>query len=316
MFGTDLVGAVERRMLPSLALLESNKDGLRGWLEKGQYNFGKNTVLNKISIENVYWEDMVPFIGYDFSRFSLSSLETIAICARSLDDAKEMAWPLLKLYYAAFFAAHAILRLTGNGVIRLDQSIANRLSQFASNFGLQVQFSSGNYAYKVSQVSTSLVQLDLTVATGGAGAHEQFWTEFDKFLKSLALDVVAQSDPDSNAIIAEIDALQAALSGNGAFRGTWLSDFRNKLNYRHEYSVWFPYGASRKSFSDYKRIDLGHSISLNLNGDHIREPIKTFISTCFTLSKIHHMLSTRLRSRLNAKSIYFRRVVQLERLLA
>jgi hypothetical protein len=37
--------------------------------------------------------------------------------------------------------------------------------------------------------------------------------------------------------------------GRGATAGTWLSQMRNRINYQHEFGVWFPFGASQSEVS-------------------------------------------------------------------
>lgn len=96
----------------------------------------------------------------------------------------------------------------------------------------------------------------MDVIKGAGGVHIQFWIAFGKYLDELRIGIQAGGRLSHEKIRAlnELSELRAGLSHANAKNGSWLSEFRNAVNYRFEYGAWHPYEGSGSTFSDVSRI--------------------------------------------------------------
>lgn len=174
----------------------------------------------------------------DFQRFAFASYETFIVAGLERESFSSMGWPLLKLYYGAFFAAHAVTRSTGNGQVNLDRNIVRSVNSFVSLVGGTDELNSGTYNASV-QENANGVYLALLPAIGGGGVHEGFWRYFSTFLADVSSDAVHRGLPSSGDFVRKAAALSSCLVEGGG-GGVWFSSVRNAINYRHELECWRP----------------------------------------------------------------------------
>lgn len=140
-----LSAALIRRLLPQLSADTPRPEGLRTWIQTGSFYLGPGTIADEILLLNITLTELVPFISFDFERFALSSFESVLHLAPEAMGPKALGWPLARLYYSAFFGAHAIMRATGQAVLRLESSQATRLSQIGLLYITGFKIESGTY---------------------------------------------------------------------------------------------------------------------------------------------------------------------------
>ena len=107
-----LVDALDRRLLPQLTNEIPKADGVKSWLERGSYRVERGNLIGSVELKGISLSEIVPYLSYDFERFSLSSLESMIYSKSEATQSSAVSWPILKIYYSAFFAAHAITRAT------------------------------------------------------------------------------------------------------------------------------------------------------------------------------------------------------------
>jgi len=97
---------------------------------------------------------------------------------------KLAGWPLLKLYYSAFFAAHAITRSQGSGVVKLEKRQTAHLNSILSLIAPEASgISPGMFVYKTMQsTETGRLSVIMEPARTDGGVHESFWKHFCEFL--------------------------------------------------------------------------------------------------------------------------------------
>lgn len=179
----------------------------------------------------------------DFQRFAFSSYETFIVSGLERDKYFSMGWPLLKLYYGAFFAAHAIARATGNGQVHLNKEALSSVNTFLKITNNVGELAAGSYNISVIEDGAT-VYLALRQWNGGGGVHEGFWKYFKIFLSKIASEAVARDLPSAGDFLRETEAISSCLS-DGPEPGIWFSSLRNAINYRHEMECWHP--SKRKS---------------------------------------------------------------------
>ena len=180
-------------------------------------------------------------IADDASRFGMAAFETIFEAASVPVLPNSSAWLLIRCYYAAFFAAHSLLRCIGRPYLRLDGDDVVTLTSIASAYGALGTYgiSSG---YHRAALDMSQRQIDFRVSGGQGASHSGFWRAFTEALTELNLSIIARSAPSSpdRVALAKLDDLKSTISINGT-NGTWLIDMRNQVNYQMAHGAWFPF---------------------------------------------------------------------------
>lgn len=114
----SLSSSLSREILPKLCQSAGKLDGIRGWLTNSAYQVSYGS---EVLIENFLLDEFVSYIAYDYERFALASWESFCVADMESSRHRLAGWPLLKVYYSGFFAAHAIMRALGEAVVQLDR---------------------------------------------------------------------------------------------------------------------------------------------------------------------------------------------------
>lgn len=181
-------------------------------------------------------------VASDACRFSCAAFQSVAPLEAELVERDKVAWCMIRLYYAAFYAGHALLRLLGESCSNFDKSHIERLSELREIFEKTPAFgiTAGTYRCVIDPTATTLTW---SPARGGnGGPHQAFWGTFGDHLGRLSDAILTGPLPQPDAIIVtgKIEALRRLTSTNNAHFHHWLSVFRNELQYRHKHGVWFP----------------------------------------------------------------------------
>jgi hypothetical protein len=157
-----------------------------------------------------------------------------------MDNRDTFAWALVKLYYSAFYAGHALIRTLGEGCSFFYKSHTDRVAIIADASGILPPFriDAGLY-HCVLSPNASAVSYVKAASTSG-GTHEAFWLIFGKKLKSTANAILTGPLPsaDAQTVYAQIDQMLQIINRKAGY--SWLSGVRNDSQYRLQHHVWFP----------------------------------------------------------------------------
>lgn len=191
-------------------------------------------------------ETILRAVAADASRLSSASFQSISNIGTEALDRDMLVWSLIKLYYAAFYSGHSLIRLLGEGCSFFDQQHVTRIKTYASAIGRTPPFAieGGLYRCIVSPNSTGLRCLKAHAGTGGT--HESFWGLFSERLKNISEEVLrgALAAADAQAVFGQLEALRNIIRRHGRY--SWLSAIRNEIQYRQQHGVWFPLKVNRK----------------------------------------------------------------------
>lgn len=291
----DLSAVLSRRLLPQLTEDSPKSEGIRSWITEGSFSVEAGPGTDSIKLRNITLTNLVPYIAYDYERLSLSSLESYLCCGTPHGQPRAISWPILKLYYSAFFAANAITRAVGRGQFRIEPQQAKRINELASLYSISLNVTTGNYNFSIVENTDSTKDVLLEKARDSKGAHEQFWHYFYSFLSDLTLEVTTNKEPEASSIISEVSAIQRLLSARGSTYGTWLSSMRNEINYQHKHAVWFPYkDSSANAVKIVKAMKVRESSSIRLDYDPSSENLEAFCACCEVIFALNADISNAL----------------------
>lgn len=224
-------------LLPGLGKAGASQLDLHQWIKSNRFTsvqqVGKCWHLEAYSEEELYGS-FTP----DFQRFAFSSFETFSLARLEAEKCDSTGWPLLKLYYSAFFAAHALARATGQGHVSLDSGVVKSVNDYLAILDGTDELKTGTYKVSIEDRSDRVL-LILEPAKEGSGVHDNFWKFFCKYLDDLANSAVSNALPSASSFVREVSALTSCIKDSKT-SGVWFSATRNAINYRHEFDCWLP----------------------------------------------------------------------------
>jgi hypothetical protein len=176
-----------------------------------------------------------------FARAAAESSFTITECSR-LPSSR--AWQTIQWYYAAFYAAHALLRMFGTSLTYLERGHARAVNTNAQLFGFAGSAVTAGF-YLVDTASSAYgPALRFRHYVNTKGSHDDLWKETTTFLETQSKDVLKNtlvSTRDAQDISQQLVDLALLLRTAPHRDGTWMSALRNDVTYRHTRSAWYPW---------------------------------------------------------------------------
>lgn len=301
-----LIQAITKRSLPALAESEIRPSGIRSWVESGSFYIDSQSSSDVVALKNISISEFTAFQAFDFQRFALSSLECMAFCKSEPSRRRAISWPLLKSYYSGFFAGHALLRVAGQALFRLESAQAKKLTEIGrlyceSNFTV----GAGTYDLRLIQNADRSFDVKLQRVDESGGAHYIFWRRFHAFLSEISSDVVAEREADATSVVAKIADLQSILTAGGSHTGAWLSNVRNSINYQHQFGAWFPFGADQTDLKYIAKLGYINPQVARLDYDDKKDTLRAFSAANMFIAALSADLATHLVDRTKLTSSGF-----------
>lgn len=217
------------------------------WVVKQEYQIYTQIKKDECLLEISDKDKLIAAFAYDCNRMAVAAFESMHLIQQSQSVPKSTAWLIIQSYYAAFFAAHSILRMIGVSCSQLETQQANKIEQVADLYQKKNGVSLGTGYYQcIYNINNKQLECKNSRASGG-GTHEIFWKTFCCEIKKLSKNISTSQGRD---VVNKLDEMCHALCHEGKHGGNWLSYVRNKVNYRHELGSWFPYQNTTKSSID------------------------------------------------------------------
>lgn len=231
--------------LPTIAEIDGNPTSrLNEWVGDGQYYFDAPVDASTAAFVLTPGSSLLPTFAAEMSRFGAAAIETSAGVSQS-PTPKSTAWLFIQTYYAAFYAAHSLLRSFGISATNFRSSQCQKADLIAAALGFSTA-PLNNAQFRCEYLSSSS-RLACTKAHG-SGIHEQFWRIFDGFLVNTLPRILknpALASQDAQDIFLKLTELRAILRSANHSGGNWLSTVRNEVTYSQQHAAWFPYGRSK-----------------------------------------------------------------------
>lgn len=178
----------------------------------------------------------------DASRFASAAFQSVKQVPETILDREHTGWSLIKAYYAAFYAGHAVIRLTGESCSYFQASHVSRLRELGTVFGEVPSFPLPATAYHCVFNSTATVIRSGTLREGVGGAHGGFWNVFGLRLGKISEEVLLGplGEIEKQAVFQKLEDARRLIRSYNSPLFSYLSVLRNEIQYRHGQSVWLP----------------------------------------------------------------------------
>lgn len=235
-------------MVISLALLrqlrldllcahDATTDDFKAFIASQRYT--PSMVNGSLQLRPHVSDELVSALSGDCSKFSRAACETIAGLCTEPKTPKNAAWFVVRSYYAAFYCAHAFLRVFGYTCTNVDGAELAKLKEAVGPYGFPLP-SKGFYKVAISKDRQGLDFEKLK------NSHEDTWATVYDLLGELrdAAATVTAPKTSRDETVQLLSDIRATMSGNGKFdKGNYLSYFRNQVQYRFAEKTWYPYGS-------------------------------------------------------------------------
>jgi hypothetical protein len=218
----------------------SPREDMKAWLQKREYIITAPQTATVFSLQVIREADFLSSIAYDSNRMACAAIETMVAITQIKTLPRSTAWLIIQAYYAAFFAAHALLRMFGVVCFQIDATTAAALARVANSQGSLPPTGFEKGFYVCTYDSTTKLLSFTKSAAASRGSHEILWEVFIQKLRQMAHELLAASSIYTPFAV-KLTELETILCERGHATGGSLSNIRNSVNYRHEFGTWFPY---------------------------------------------------------------------------
>ena len=235
----------------------------------------------------------------DINRFGCASIESINDIQYKSSFKKSHAWKCIKCYYAAYYSAHAFLRMLGISCTNFEQIDLTQIEQIADVYSTRngINIEKGYYKCQLDYSKKQLTCAKINKG-GNKGSHEQLWEVYLEILNYIITELKSKSPtPNLQIVILKLADLKNNLTYLGSNGGNWLSKVRNEINYKHTNGLWFPYTKTEKYFDGIEYSiknweQLPESMDLSACVD---KPILRFLNTCIFLVSLYLTLAKEMK---------------------
>jgi hypothetical protein len=265
--------------------------GFKEWLSSGDFyldSFRESDEFELSIRDRNRWKSAM---ASDSVRYGINALQSVHSIRASDQFPKLGAWPIIQAYYAAFFAAHSILRLFGRPFSYLEFGHARDICSRAKielNY-TKPKLSSGSYSSEFDQNRQKVT------FSHKKSSHEHLWASFVDLLSEISNSVllVRGLEKVSAGVSIEISDIVDLLKQNGRYRnGNWLSIVRNEVNYKASEYSWFPFSkntvSSRELFGSLSILRNGRFAVDDCRGRKTEE--ERVVATCLLIVKFSNEL--------------------------
>lgn len=220
--------------------------GLRSWILEQAWSIDETLTTKRARLQLHDADAVVDACVNDFIALANAAFES-ATSVTVRNEPRSCAWQVISYYYAAYFAANALMRLGGYACTNFDVDVCSAINETASLYGrggitAKEKLNPGVYFCTLNSRSVpELVAQSMEGVKGGV--HIQFWHGFLKFLEAIEKGITTGplTASDKKAAKKQLLELREVLTRTNRANGSWLSEVRNAVNYRFEKGVWFPY---------------------------------------------------------------------------
>jgi len=296
------IGILPQLWLDDLrAVADPARESVKDWLraETGFAVTSLNPSAFEIQVHHA--PEFLSPLTFELNLWASSAFESMSSISPQAVRTHATAWPLIQLYYSAFFSAHCILRAFGQMCSQLDSSYTNALRRSAHSIGIVSPLEDGFYALRYDRSLTRIYGTKLKES------HADTWKTFTNLLKQIEKNIpnISATKDTKDTATKCLKKLRDILENNGATNGgNWLSQFRNRLNYQKAFGVWYPYSkrnpdieALYHSLQRWKDKSSVFNLEISRSQELLRFVEASIFITSFCREMIIELSNTRLSRR-------------------
>lgn len=227
----------------------------------------------------------------DINRFGCAAVESMHEMYYKPSFLKSHSWKCVKAYYAAYYAAHALLRMHGISCTNFEYENLNSIERIADLWNMQnnISIEKGYYQCFLNASNKEILCNKITTS-GNKGSHEQLWHVFLRHLEYIITEVSnLPVSPENQIFLTKFQDLKNILTSFGSNGGNWLSKVRNEINYKHIKGLWYPYKNAERSYEKIEALiqkweEIPDTMDISTN---YSRPILRFLDGCIFIVSLY-----------------------------
>lgn len=214
---------------------------IKTWLQDGDFEFDLASSSSTTPVIRNATRSFEPTLAREVDRFLCAMGESFAELQPSRFASRSISWALIRAYYAAYFAAHALLRMTGRCITQIDGALSNSMMRSLQATGPAPKWQIGTAQYLIRYDESQQLLLFDDKHNAKGGSHQFVWKKFGELLNEL-IDSSKTRGAVYQAEILLFERMTETLTSQQRIPDhSWLSSIRNSVNYGFAHSVWFPF---------------------------------------------------------------------------
>ncbi|MEQ1766242.1 MAG: hypothetical protein ABL859_02330, partial [Methylotenera sp.] len=154
-----------------------------GLIGDKSYQIYSPATSNAVTLQFSDMSKVASAYAFDARRFSMAAMETMVGLSRPASLPKSTGWLIVEAYYGAFFAAHALLRLSGRSFTQLERAATRSINEISDLFGMQTSPLEQGMFYGVVDHAGKTLRIVKSMDQ----SHEGLWVRFLELLSDSAL---------------------------------------------------------------------------------------------------------------------------------
>ena len=304
--------------VPGCLLNESNPStNLKSWLQNGDFELDSASSAKKWPVIRNATRSFEPTLAREVDRFLCAMGESFSEVQPSQFANRSIGWALIRAYYSSYFAAHAILRMTGRCVTLIDSQLSQSVMRTLLNTGSAPAWTicRSQYLVKYDEPQQLLVFEDKNSAKGGS--HQFVWKKFGELISELITSSATLGSAYQSEILLLSRISDILTSQQTSADFSWLSTVRNSVNYTFSHSVWFPYDGmnSRQSAKLIEQLKCNGSVDFLGASPSTQTQLEKFCEATAFLVSFANAASNTVSRRSSAKPFTSKSYRKLQRLI-
>lgn len=274
----------------------------KAWLTEGEYVYQGLNANKELVFVPIDFDVLLKSVAYDINRMSMAAVESVHGIQNPNDLTRSTAWGLIRSYYSAFYACHAICRIFSVLIPKIDSPQSSKLNKIINSSGWlgdAIYVTDDLYKVTIDSINKTFILSKLATK----GHHEGAWKEFGLLLSGLETRILSNvsigtiADRQDASML--LNQLRNILQSDRCTQSyNWLSQIRNNLNYRHEYGAWYPHEKSSKFRSSFHTNSACWKKDPSEIASHQEDhPILKFSKGCTLILSILHTLIIEMEKR-------------------
>ena len=304
--------------VPSCLLDESSPSiNIKVWLQNGDFELDSSSAGAQRPVIRNATRSFESTLAREVDRFLCAMGESFSEVQPSQFANRSIGWALIRAYYSSYFAAHAILRMTGRCVTQIDSQLSQSVMRTLLSTGPAPAWTIGrsHYLIRYDEVQQLLVFEDKHTPQGGS--HQFVWKKFGELISEL----ITSSAPLGSAYQPEILLLSRISDTLTAQQGftdySWLSTVRNSVNYTFSHSVWFPFDGmdNRQAAKLIRQLKCDGSVDFLVTSPKTQTDLEKFCEATSFIVSFANAASNTIARRSTAKPFIYKSYRKLQRLI-
>lgn len=178
------------------------------------------------------------FLG-EANRFLLAALVSLNRALQLQEN--NVSWQIVEIYYAAYYAAHYLIRTSGVSITNIDSNFIAKIKSNIGSSGSVKNLQSGIYEVFFDE-RYDLIILIKTKKKNPGGSHKELWNQWyqyvDKLIDFTSLDIQEYAS-EGNFLLSH---------KNFIVRSGYCTpkEIRSEINYQFKHKVWMFENQKRK----------------------------------------------------------------------